>query len=143
MALFFFASLGLRRRQHWVSTEVMASSDADDNMLTKVEDTLAATAPERVVCRLCDEVIQEGRRSLSPGLFGCKTLDKSCWAALKSIQRLTQNNPDMKAKVGRCRSSDMDKFKCIGLSLRTDDNNRRSNVQRKELSSTSPRWLAS
>ena len=26
----------------------------------------------------------------------------------------------------------MDKFKCIGLSLRTDDNNRRSNVQRKE-----------
>ena len=26
----------------------------------------------------------------------------------------------------------VDKFKCIGLSLRTDDNNRRSLVQRKE-----------
>ena len=41
-------------------------------------------------------------------------------------------NPDMKAKVERCRLSDMDQFKCIGLSLRTDDNNRRNNGQRKE-----------
>ena len=40
-------------------------------------------------------------------------------------------NPETKAKVERCRS-DMDKFKCIILSLRTDDNNRRSLVQRKE-----------
>ena len=38
LCFFFFASLSLRRRQHWVSTEVMSSSDADDNMLTKVED---------------------------------------------------------------------------------------------------------
>ena len=67
----------------------MASSDEDENMLNKVEDMLAATAPEHVVCQLCDEVIQEGCRSLSPGLDQCKTLDKWCWAALKSLQRLT------------------------------------------------------
>ena len=39
---------------------------------------------------------------------------------------------DMKTKVERCRSSDMDKFNCIGLSLRTEDNNKRSLVQRDE-----------
>ena len=55
-----------------------------------------------------------------------------CWTALKSLQRLTQENPDMKAKVERCRSSDMDKFKCIGLTLRTEQNNKRSPVQRNE-----------
>ena len=38
----------------------------------------------------------------------------------------------MKVKVERCRSSDLDKFKCIGLSLRTEDNNKRSLVQRNE-----------
>ena len=46
----------------------MASSGDDDQMRNKVEDILAATAPEHVVCQLCDEV--------------CKTLDKRCWAAL-------------------------------------------------------------
>ena len=101
-----FASHCLRRRQHWVSTEVMASSDDDDQMLSKVEDILAATATEHVVCQLCDEVIPEGCKSLSHGLlFGCKTLGKRCWAALKSFQRLTQKNPDMKAKVDRCMAS--------------------------------------
>ena len=104
----------------------MASSDDDDQMLNKVEDILAATAPEHVVCQLCDEVIPEGCKSFSVGLFGCKTLDKRWWAALKSVQRRTLENPDMKA---RCRLSDMDKFK---YSLRTDDNNRRSNVQCEE-----------
>ena len=48
------------------STEAMASSDENDNMLNKVEDILAATAHEHVVCQRCDEVIQEGCRSLSP-----------------------------------------------------------------------------
>ena len=55
-----------------------------------------------------------------------------CWAALKSLPRLAAKNPDMEAKVDRCSLSDMDKFKCIGLSMRTDLNNRRSMVQRKE-----------
>ena len=98
------------RRQRWVSTEAMASSDDDDQMRNKVEDILAATAPEHVVYLLCDEVIPEGCKSLSPGLFGCKLLDKGYWAALKSLQRLTLKNSDMKAKAERCRASDMDKF---------------------------------
>ena len=85
-----------------------------------------------MICQLYDEVIQECCRSLSPRLFQCKTLDKECWAALKSLQRPAQKNPDVKAKVERCKLSDMDKFKCICLSLRTDDNNKRSLVQRKE-----------
>ena len=38
----------------------------------------------------------------------------------------------MKAQVERCRASDMDKFVCVGLSLRTDDNKKRNLVQRKE-----------
>ena len=54
----------------------MASSEEDDQMLNKVEDILAATAPEHVVCQICDEVIPEGCRSPSVGLFQCKTLDK-------------------------------------------------------------------
>ena len=99
---------------------------------TKVEDILAATALEHVVCQLCDEVIPGCCRSLSSRLFQCKTLDKRCWVELKSLQRLSQKNPDMKAKVERCRASDMDKFKCIGLPVRTDDNNKRSLVQRTE-----------
>ena len=70
-------------------------------MLKMVEDILAATAPEHVVCQLCDEVIQEGCRSLSLGLFQCKTLDKRCEAA--------QKIPDMKANDERYSLSDMDK----------------------------------
>ena len=38
----------------------------------------------------------------------------------------------MKAKVERCRLSDMDRFSCFGLALRTNDTNRRSDVQRKD-----------
>ena len=85
-----------------------------------------------MVCQLCDEVIPEGCKSLSVGLFQCKTLDGRCWAALVSSQRLTHKNPDMKAKVEGCRSSEMDKFKCIGLSLRAEDNDKRSLFQRNE-----------
>ena len=44
------------------------SDGQDDNILNKVEDILAATALEQVVCQLCDEV-QEGCKSLSVGLF--------------------------------------------------------------------------
>ena len=55
---------------------------------------------------------------------------KRFWAA--SLQRLTQKNQHKKTKVEGCKLHDMDNFKCIGLSLRTDDNNRRSLVQRKE-----------
>ena len=84
-------------------------------MRNKVEHILAATAPEHVVCQLCDEVISEGCKSLSVGLFQCKTLDKRCWPAVMSSQRLTHKNQDMKAKVERCRCSDTDKFKCIRL----------------------------
>ena len=108
----------------------MASSDDDNQMRNKVEDILAATAPEHVVCQHCDEVIPEGCKSLSVGLFQCKTLDKRCWAALKSLQRLTHKKPDM--KVDRCRSSVMGKFKCIGLTLRTEDNYFRIFCQRNE-----------
>ena len=97
----------------------MASSDDDDQMRNKVEDIMAATALEHVVCQLCDEVLPEGYKSLSVLLFQSKTLDKRCWAALMSLQRLTLKNPDMKAIVERCRSSDMDKFKRIGLGRRT------------------------
>ena len=92
-------------------------------MLNKVEDILQATAPELVVCQLCDEVIQESFKSLNSPLFRCKTLDKRC---------SRRKNPEMKAKVERGRTRDMDKFKCIGFSLRTDDNDKRSLVQRKE-----------
>ena len=54
----------------------MASSDDDDQIRNEVVDILAATAPEHVVCQLCDEVIPEGFKSLGPRLFQCKTLDK-------------------------------------------------------------------
>ena len=39
---------------------------------------------------------------------------------------------DLKANVERCRIGDWDKFKCVGLALRTDDKSKRSMVQRKE-----------
>ena len=118
----------------------MTSSDDDDQMLNKVEDILAVTAPDHVVCQLCDEVIREGCKSLSVGLFGCKTLDKRCWAALMSLQQLTLENRDMKAKVERCRLSDMDKFTCIGsLCGRMTITGAVMSIGRKP-SSTSPRW---
>ena len=38
LTLLFLLRVSVRRSQHWVSTEVMASSDEDDQMLNKVED---------------------------------------------------------------------------------------------------------
>ena len=105
----------------------MAISDDDVQMRNKVEDILA---PEHVVRQLCDEVIPEGCKSLSVGLFQCKSLHKRCCRCHYNDSRMRK--PDMKVKVERCRSSDLDKFKCIGLSLRTEDNNKRSFFQRNE-----------
>ena len=72
----------------------------------------------------------------------CSTRSKTSWQRLyrcmwsasfcDAMQRLTLKSPETKAKVERCRLSDMDKFKCIGLPWRTQDYNRRSDVERKE-----------
>ena len=60
----------------------MAISDDDDQMFNKVEGNLAATA---LVCQLCDEVIAGGCKSLSVGLFGCRTLDKKLLGRVEVI----------------------------------------------------------
>ena len=70
-------------------------------------------------------------RSSQESCFQSKTLDKKVLGCVGVIATTCGENPETKAKVERCRS-DMDKFKCIILSLRTGDNNRRSLVQRKE-----------
>ena len=77
--------------------------------------------------------MRSSRKVASGSASGCSNARR--WtqgAALNSLQRLMQKNPDMEAKVERCISSDMDKFKCIGLSLRTEDSNQCSLVQRNE-----------
>ena len=99
----FFSSHCLR------PTEAMASSDDDSKMRNKVEDNLAPTAPEHVVCQLCDEVIWKVASRSASGCSNARR-DKRCWAALKWLQRLTQKNPHTKAKVERCSLSDMAKF---------------------------------
>ena len=55
----------------------MASSDDDDQMLNKVENIQASTAPEHVVCQLCDEVFPEDCKSISVGLFGMQDVGQT------------------------------------------------------------------
>ena len=104
----------------------MARTDDDDQMRNKVEDILAATAlwSASIPTRSSGKVAS---RSASVGSDG-RRWTKRCWPALKLLQRFTLKNPYMKAKVDRCRASDMVKFKCIRLSLRTDDNNWREYI---------------
>ena len=105
------------------------SSSSDDELLQKLGVML--DEPEGDLCDICEQVVTPACRSKYL-LFGCKHLDKGCFSALKALQRLTQKNTDMKRRVDMCVRNDMEKFKCIALSLRTDQERTRSSRQRDE-----------
>ena len=138
-ALTVVQTLELRRKACRIAvfTPLPASLLSPLSSLLPLPHTLSLTLTRSLSLLLT--LCHPGRLQV-PWLFQCKKLDKRCWAALKSLQRRTQKNPDLKANVERCRIGDWDKFKCIGLALRTDD---KTSSSGRKPSSASLRWSSS
>ena len=100
----------------------MASSDDDDQIRNKVEDILIA--PEHVVCQLCDEVIPEGCKSAQPRVVPMQDVGQKVLGRVEVATTHAEKSIHESQSAGPA-------TKCIGLSLRTEDNNKRSLVQRR------------
>ena len=105
---------------------------AELEVINAIEDFVAKQSDEDlVICELCEEEISPGNRS-KVGCFGYTCIDKLCYNALHSLQRVPKDNPKLAKGLRQMASQEPQKFANVALKLRAPARQRKA-VTREEV----------